>query len=133
MAIINATPHAIQIYPEIAFEKLEELNPTTWVAESVDKSMLLLEIPSTGNARISTKTIGGALVEGIPTVKTVYGELTGVPDVGGEDIIVVSLPTQSMAKASGHPLASKMVSPYKVVREKANTSNVLGCMGFSYQ
>jgi hypothetical protein len=94
---------------------------------------LIQEIPSTGNARISTSTVEGETIEGVATVKTVYGELTGVPELGDRDYLIVSLPTQSMAKSSGHPLASKMASPYKVVRDRANTSNVLGCLGLSFQ
>ena len=71
---------------------------------------------------------------GYPTVRTRYGELTGLDiSITSEDILIVSLPTQSMAIASGHPLASQMASPYKVVRAKDNPSAVIGCLGLSFQ
>lgn len=131
--IINATPHAINIYHQSAFVNLEQLNPTTWVADAVDEDKLILNVDSTGIARIAVVTTEGDEINGIPTVQTVYGELTGIPELNDDDIVVVSLPTQSAAKSCGHPLASRMATPYKVVRQRNNTSTVLGCMGLSFQ
>lgn len=131
--IINLCPHKVDFYPEAAFQNLEQLNPTTWVADSVDESKLMQSFEASGTARISTKTVPANDVDGIPCVTTQYGELTGFPEIHEGDVYIVSLPTQSMAKASGHPLASVMASPYKVVRLRSNTSNILGCMGLSFQ
>ncbi|NCO32088.1 hypothetical protein GW891_04945, partial [bacterium] len=34
MTIINLTPHGVQVYNEDQFVGLEQVNPTTWVADS---------------------------------------------------------------------------------------------------
>lgn len=132
MAIINLCPHSFDVYKESQFTNLEQTNATTWVADGV-KGEAILSVSSSGSIRIATTTVEGNPVQGIPTVKTVYGEAIGIPDVNSDDVLVVSLPAQSMAKAANHPLAAKMGSPYKVVRLRANTSTVLGCMGLSFQ
>ncbi len=132
--VINLTPHSIEVYPEAAFKNLEQTNPTTWIADSVDQNLLLESFASQGVARITTSVVPAGSIGTIPAVQTSYGELTGIPvDVDPFDVLIVSLPTQSMAIASGNPLAKNMVSPYKVVRLRSNTSTVLGCMGLSYQ
>lgn len=133
MAIFNLCPHSFDLYEESQFLNLQQLNPTTWVADGVEGSPKL-SISSSGSIRIATSTVEGKPVESIPTVKTEYGDAIGVPEgVGENDILIVSLPAQSMAKAAGHPLAAQMGSPYKVVRLAQNTSTVLGCMGLSFQ
>lgn len=132
--IIAATNHDIHVYPEVAFVNLEQTNLTTWVADSVDESKIIAHFRSSGNARIDTKTQEVESVQGIPSVKTIYGELVGIPSIDpDEDVLIVSLPTQSMAKLANHPLAKAMASPFKVVRLRSNTSTVLGCMGLSFQ
>jgi hypothetical protein len=132
MAVINLTPHPIQIYSEQQFINLVEENPTTFVAEKVEGEAIA-EFPTEGNARISVTTTDMPSKDGIVFVKSEYGELVGIPEnVGSEDILIVSLPTKSNATAAGHPLAAQMVSPFKVVRDAANTSNVLGAIGLSF-
>jgi hypothetical protein len=131
MAIRNLTPHSVDFYSEAAFEGLEQLNPTTWVADSVSDDALL-SVESEGMLRISTSTTESEPISGIPAVVTVYGDVTGVPDnVCPDDVLVVSLPALSMATAAGHPLAGQMMAPYKVVRQRGNTSTVLGAMGLT--
>jgi hypothetical protein len=133
MGFINLTPHSIEVFPVSAFVGLEQSNPTTWVADSVEQSGLVASFESKGVARISVSTVDGEPIEGIPTVRTTYGDAIGIPDeIGADDVLIVSLPMQSMAKASGHPLAGQMVAPYQVVRSRANGSMVLGCVGFTY-
>ncbi len=129
--IINLTPHSIEVYSESQFVNLEQTNPTTWIADSVDGEPIAA-FPSMGSARIAVTTVEGNPIDGIPTVTTQYGELTGIPEtVVVDDVLIVSLPTKSMAEQSGNPLAKQMVTPYKVVRSRENGSLVLGCMGFS--
>ena len=138
MSIINLTPHAVQVYDESQFTNLEQVNPTTWVADGVvDKP--IAEYPSQGMARIKTHTqviTQPPLCEDdfkdVMLVETIYGEATGVPEVTGQDHFIVSLPMQSMAKQAALDAAPYMVSPYKVVRSRQNGSLVLGCMGFTY-
>jgi hypothetical protein len=132
MAIINLTPHAIHIYAEESFVNLAQLNPTTFTAEGVEGEPIAI-FESVGNARISVTTTDMPSKDGIVFVKSQYGDLTGIPEnVASEDILIVSLPTKSNATAAGHPSATQMVSPYKVVRDAANTSNVLGAIGLSF-
>jgi hypothetical protein len=137
MAVINLTPHAVQVYAEGQFINLEQVNPTTWVADGVE-GVPLAEYPSHGVARISTKTTPVESWDkdlhktGCLFVKTEYGEATGIPeDLDYSETLIVSLPMQSMAKAAGLGTAHLMVSPYKVVRSRENGSLVLGCMGFT--
>lgn len=133
MAIFNLCPHSFDLFREDQFVNLQQLNPTTWVADGVGGSPKL-SFGSVGSIRIATTTVETEAVDGIPTVKTEYGDAIGIPEgVGATDILIVSLPAQSMAKAAGHPLAAQMGSPYKVVRLASNTSTVLGCMGLSFQ
>jgi len=133
MTILNLTPHPINVYSETSFINLEKTNPTTWLADGVEGEGLA-SFETVGSVRIATKTVEQAPLEGIPVVATSYGEIEGVPKdaVLGEDTLIVSLPAQSMAKASGSEWATSMLAPYKVVRLRSNTSQVLGCMGFTY-
>jgi hypothetical protein len=132
MTVINLTPHKISFFGESQFINLKSINPTAWVADGVDGDAIT-EYESAGVARISTSTLPINGVEGLPAVRTTYGELQGIPDVSGDDFLVVSLPTLSAAHASGHPLADQMASPYKVVRLASDTSVVLGAIGLSFQ
>lgn len=131
MAVLNCTPHTVAVYPESAFVRLEQTNPTSWVADGI-KGAPLIEYPSHGVIRIATRINPVKLPIPGTHVQTYYGEVEGIPATATlEDWLIVSLPTQSMARQAGHPLASKMLAPHKVVRNRANTSEVLGCMGFS--
>lgn len=132
MRVINLTPHSVQVFSAEQFINLEQVNPTTWVADSVE-GIPLADYPSEGVARISVST--EVIESELPgeTVTTSYGEATGIPEnVEKGDVLIVSLPMKSMAVASNHPLAGQMVSPYRVVRSRENGSVVLGCMGFTY-
>lgn len=134
--IRNLTPHAIQVFQPVAFLNLEQTGLSNWVADGVEGDPIF-QVASEGMARIKTSTVedDAIQVEGgeIPVVRTTYGEATGIPeDVLSTDILVVSLPMQSMARASGHINASQMVAPYKVVRLRSDTSKVLGCTGLTF-
>ena len=131
MTIRNLLPHSADFYSESAFQGLEQINPSTWVADSVE-GPALLSIPSEGMLRISTSTTEAEPIAGIPTVVTAYGAVTGVPeDVSPDDVLVVSLPALSMAVAARHWLVRQMVAPHKVVRQRGNTGTVLGAMGLT--
>lgn len=133
MSVINLTPHGIQVFKAEQFVNLEQVNPTTWVADGVEGSPIATH-KSQGMARIAVTTVdiyspslGGDIVE------SVYGDATGIPDdLERDDILIVSLPMQSMARSADLPSARQMVAPYKVVRSRQNGSLVLGCMGFTY-
>ena len=131
MRIINLTPHSIEVYNPTQFHNLLQVNPTTWVADSVEGTPIAA-YPSEGVARIavSTTAICSAELPG-EIVSQSYGEATGIPDTE-EAILIVSLPMLSMARQANHPRSHQMVAPYKVVRSRTNQGIVLGCMGFTY-
>jgi len=126
-------PHSFDVYNESQFVGLEAINPTTWVADSVEGSPIV-SLPSSGSVRMATSTTPmGVDEKGIATFKTVYGEPAGFPqDLVEGDVVIVSLPVVSMMHAANHPLAQYVASPYKAVRLKSNTSTVLGCMGYTF-
>jgi hypothetical protein len=132
MKVINLTPHSVEVYFASQFTNLEQSNPTTWIADGVEGEPIAA-YPSQGIARISVTT--ESIDSGLPgeTVATTYGEATGIPEnLDGFEVLIVSLPMQSMAKQANLNEAPQMVAPYKVVRSRANGSVVLGCMGFTY-
>lgn len=136
MTVINLTPHSVEVYGQEQFVGLEQVNPTTWVADGVNGDPVAA-YQSSGVARIETKVGNVAACDSKQlagqVVTTVYGDATGIPeDVRSSDVLIVSLPMKSMADASLNPLSRQMVSPYKVVRSRDNGSLVLGCMGFTY-
>ena len=132
MKVLNLTPHSVQVYDANQFIGLEQTNPTTWVADGVNGDPVAA-YPSQGVARISVATEAVQSVLPGEVVATTYGEATGIPDgLDGTEVLIVSLPMQSMAKQAALNEAPQMVAPYKVVRSKANGSVVLGCMGFTY-
>ena len=132
MTYVNLTPHAIHVFSATQFVGLKQINQTTWVADGVEGSPVL-EIQSSGCARISVQTEETVDGDGVIIAQSTYGDAVGIPaDVSPDDVLVVSLPMQSMARASGYPLAAQMVAPYKVVRSASNGSIVLGAMGFTY-
>ena len=134
MAFINLTPHDILVFKKNQFVNLVEKNPTTWVADDVQGDAIL-SLPSMGSVRIATCITSLDDVHGIPVFATQYGELifTGIDqsNINSNDILIVSLPVVSNAKAAGYQIATQLVSPYQVVRLASDTSIILGCTGFT--
>ena len=131
--IRNFMPHSFEVYPHIQYTNLEQTGPTVWIADGVEGDAIV-SIPSEGSIRMLTSIDElGVDSHGISTYKTIYGEATGLPDdlVEG-DVIITSLPVVSMMNAANHPLAAFFASPYKAVRLRSNTSQVLGCMGYTH-
>ena len=131
--IRNFMPHSFDVYTQEQFVGLEQLNPTTWIADAVEGEAVI-SVPSEGSVRMATSTEElGVDSNGVPVYKTVYGEASGLPnDLVEGDVCIVSLPVVSMMNASGHPMAAFVASPYKAVRLRSNTSQVLGCMGYTH-
>lgn len=132
--------HTIQVFPESAFINLVSPRENTYTADSVDQDALILEVPESGSIRISMETEYLGSPDGIPLYRTKYGELKLldcpflIDEIFEKELtMIVSLPSLSLARQSGHPAARYMCSPYKVVRLASNTSTVLGCMGFTFQ
>lgn len=131
--IRNFMPHSYDVYKQEQFVNLEQTNPTTWIADGVQGEPIV-SVPSEGNVRMATTTKElGIDAHGVPAFSTEYGEPNGFPtDIVEGDIVLVSLPTLSMMKASGHSLTAFVASPYNAVRLRSNTSQVLGCMGYTH-
>ena len=132
MTIRNFTPHSFDIYAQDQFVNFEQVNPTTFIADGVEGEAIL-SLPSEGSVRIATSTESLGIIDGIPAFKTVYGEASGFPaDLNDGDVVIVSLPVVSSLNASGSPLAKYVASPYKAVRLRSNTSQVLGALGYTH-
>jgi hypothetical protein len=132
--LLNYMPHSFDVYKKEQFVNLEQTNPTTWIADGVEGDSIV-SVPSQGSVRMSTSTQElGVDADGVPVYNTVYGELTGFPieDLKEGDVVLVSLPVVSMMKASNHTLSAFVASPYNAVRLRSNTSQVLGCMGYTH-
>jgi len=132
MRYINLTPHPISVYNGSQFVNLVQINPTTWVADGVEGDPIL-SLDSVGIAGIATTTRIIRNVNGIDFYATTYGDITGLPsDICADDILIVSLPTVSKAKATSHPLINILVSPWGVIRLASDMNQILGCQGFTY-
>lgn len=158
MRFINLTPDPIRVFKPEQFRGLDLTDPENMTADGVQGDPIL-DLPSGWpEATIATSPVEVDPIEGIPIVEIAYGEDIGLPEnVNQDDVLIVSLPMQSMAMLTGHPNAWQMVSPYKVVRSRENGSDgsidallkavkspgdyaiirshengstVLGCMGF---
>ena len=129
---INLTAHSISVYYVHQFINLEQVNSTTWIADSVEGEPILF-LPFLGAARIAVNTVYLWDLMGVPLYKTTYGELEGLPEniKPNNDILVCSLPLVFNAKASKNKYAKDMVSPYQVVRQRQDTNTILGCTGFT--
>jgi hypothetical protein len=76
--IVNMTPHTITI---------------------VDSdNQIIREYPSAGVARVSTTSEITGEIDGIPVVKTSFGEVVGLPEPDGESIYIVSMPVSQATK-----------------------------------
>jgi hypothetical protein len=137
MKLINLTPHSIFCASASQYINLEKQG-SIYIADSVMPQQLFI-ILSSGEARVSISTVEIAPLseadgfDPIAMYQTQYGKITGLPDsVDPTDLLIVSVMLQSAAKASNHPLLAQMITVYGAVRDRANTSNVLGCQGFTY-
>ncbi len=106
MSIINLTPHEINIYNA--------------------QKELIISVPSSGQARVQTRTAQVALEHGIPLFHTVYGEVEGLPgeQPGDEVIIIVSLLVKQEL-----PDRLDLFSPGELLRNEAGQP--IGCIGLS--
>lgn len=131
--LLNYMPHSFEVYAKEQFVNLEQVNPTTWIADSTE-GFPIVSLPSLGSIRMSTSTESlGLGAFGVPAYNTVYGEASGFPtDLNEGDVVLVSLPVVSMMKASNHPLSAFVASPYNAVRLRSNTSQVIGAMGYTH-
>lgn len=129
--IVNLTPHSVQVYSSESFVGLEQTNPTTWLADAVEGSPIAT-YESNGVARVKVSSADDEPIAGVPTVKSIYGSIEGLPEYQDGVFYIVSLPLISAALNTGRT-TKDLLSPYQVVRSRSNGSLVLGCMGFARQ
>lgn len=73
--LVNLTPHEVVIYdPELGKQTV----------------CVTRRIPSIGNARVSSKSVPGASIDGISFAETVFGAVEGLPEPDGETVYIVS-------------------------------------------
>lgn len=79
--IRNLTPHDVSVYDEAG--------------------NLLETFPSQGQARVTQASETADTIDGIPTVRTVFGALSGLPEWSEGEYFIVSSITAQAAKAQG--------------------------------
>lgn len=102
MHIVNLTPHEIKIVLETG----------------------TISIPSTGIARVESKTVPCGQVDGIPVTKTTFGKVEGLPaEEDGVSYIVSRI--VATAALRENPGRMDLFVPGLQVRDEAG--NVIGC------
>lgn len=123
MQLVNATPHTIHILTNIGVE--QDPKAKTYLALKNDVQFLHV-LPASGILPrvIMTETAGEAIA-GIPTETVVYGEIENLPPQQEGIYYITSAVVAIAARAKGR---TDCLSPSKLVRNKANPSEVLGCL-----
>jgi hypothetical protein len=99
MNIVNLTPHSLNLV----------------TANGV------VSVPPSGTvARCATTSTPAGEVEGVPLVRTVYGEVAGLPDPADGTLFVVSALVRSAV-----PGRNDVASPGDLIRD--GSGNVTGC------
>ena len=103
MNIINATPHTLNILD--------------------NNNTVLLVIPASGIvARCTVQRELMEMLDGIPVNKTVFGELTGLPEEASDTMYVVSALAAQAGKAQGR---DDLLVTDDAVRD--DTGKIVGC------
>lgn len=106
--IINKTPHTINLMDE----NLNEI----------------LNLPSEGEARATTKNVRTGEVNGTPIFAVEYGEPTGLPEPIENTFYVVSRITAESAKAYGRTTEDLLLTNDLVRDEQGR---IVGCKSFA--
>lgn len=112
MVITNLTPHTLNVVD--------------------DAGKIILSVAPSGTvARVTTKQATVGNVAGIDIVRTVFGDVDGLPDPQPDTIYVVSTLVLQALKANGvirDDVVSPDTSPSSVVRD--DTGNIIGVKRF---
>ena len=84
MKVVNLTPHEVTVYD--------------------DDDVVIKSYPSEGVARARQTDVLVGDLNGIPVVKTEFGEVTGLPESARGTVYVVSFITANAAKAHGRKI-----------------------------
>lgn len=103
----NLTPHEVKIY---------KLNGTTPDLDVVIEASNLVARVSCEYIKVDKK------VEGVDMYRTVFGEVTGLPDYEEGTYLLVSTMVREAL-----PLRKDLVSPGQLLRD--DDGNVIGCLG----
>lgn len=124
VTIINATPHAIHILSDKGV--LLDAKKRTYSAVAEEVEILLTIEPSGTLPRVASTEVVGESINGvIPTASTTWGEIEGLPPEQEGVTYIVSSLVASAAKELGR---KDCLAPLKLVRDRHNGSNVLGCL-----
>ena len=109
MNVINLTPHDVRVYDN-------------------DGNVVIMTYPSAGVARARQTDVHVGDLNGIPVVKTEFGEVVGLPEPVEGTVFIVSLITANAAKAYGRTTDDLLVTS-KPVRD--GQKQVIGCRAFA--
>lgn len=121
--IVNATPHTIHILGKTGVTQ----DPKTKTYSAVKAEVEVLQTISTSGIvpRVQVSEQVGDAIAGIPTESLIYGEIENLPDPEEGIFYIVSSLVATAAKVKGR---TDCLSPSKLVRDRDNSKEVLGCL-----
>jgi len=123
VVLINCTPHTIHIVAPDGVT--QDPKSKSYLAIKSDV-VVIRDIPISGIVpRVAIAEAAGEPIDGIPTETLTYGQIDDLPEPKTETFYVVSALVATAAKALGR---SDCLSPSKLVRNKDNPSEILGCL-----
>ena len=109
MQLVNLTPHKITII-------------------STDGETIREIAPSGTIARAASTVVDDGAVDGVPIVRTTFGQVEGLPEPDSETMYIVSSLTVSAARRSGRTTEDLLI-PGRMVRDEDGV--ILGCQALS--
>lgn len=122
MKLINATPHQITILSRTGVEQDAKKQ---FLASASEIEVLQKIEPSGILPRVAMTNKPVEPIAGIPVEEVTYGEIEGLPELEHDVYYIVSgLVAQAAVKLG----RCDCLAPGALVRDKDNSSNVLGCL-----
>ena len=109
MQLVNLTPHKITI-----------INADGGVTHEIAPSGVI--------ARAASTVVDDGTVDGVPIVRTTFGQVEGLPEPSSETMYIVSSLTVSAARRSGRTTDDLLI-PGRMVRDEDGV--ILGCQALS--
>lgn len=108
MKIVNLTPHTIHIIG--------------------DDDTVIREYPSSGCARVETTREHIGMLDGVPLVSSIYGDVVGLPSVGDDVAMYIVSAMVRQALPDRTDLVCPDTSPQGAVRNEKG--QIIGTRGF---
>ena len=109
MQLVNLTPHKITIINSDG-ETIREIAPSGTIA------------------RAASTVVDDGSVDGVPIVRTTFGQVEGLPEPSDDIMYIVSSLTVSAARRSGRTTKDLLI-PGRMVRDEEGV--ILGCQALS--